>query len=397
MVEKDRSIIVKKTYLLKMLPPLYQTHLENQLQEAELLFLNLLINVLQDIQEVSLEKLASALPLPILFESRRKKIQRFLSRPILNIPKNWFPIIENWLNENLSERSRIYLVIDRTKWSRKNLMMISLIYDQRAIPIYWEFLPGLGNSNFEEQSKIFSQVLPLFKKYQTVVLGDREFCSVKLANWLREEKVKFCLRLKKNEFIQNEDEDWQSLDSLGLKPGVSLFLPNIRVTKSQKIAGFNLAGKWQRSLKECSPKEGWFILTNLTDLPSAIKAYKKRFGIEEMFRDFKSGGYKLEDTNVSGTRLISLILIMSFAYSMATFQGQRIKRIGVQKYIARVKEYGRLTRRHSSFYVGLYSQNWVSFLDNCWGIVQDLMKLSRNKLEFYLRGMRAMELILSTF
>lgn len=29
-----------------------------------------------------------------------------------------------------------------------------------------------------------------------------------------------------------------------------------------------------------------------------------------MFRDFQSGGYKLEDMNVSGNRLISLILII---------------------------------------------------------------------------------------
>jgi len=29
-----------------------------------------------------------------------------------------------------------------------------------------------------------------------------------------------------------------------------------------------------------------------------LAAYKKRFDIEQMFRDFKSGGYNLEDTNV---------------------------------------------------------------------------------------------------
>ncbi|MBD1930241.1 hypothetical protein H6F79_00005 [Trichocoleus sp. FACHB-69] len=116
-----------------------------------------------------------------------------------------------------------------------------------------------------------------------------------------------------------------------------------------------------------------------------------------MFRDFKSGGYKLEDTKVSGQRLIFLVLIISFAYSMATFQGQQVKRTGVQKYIARVKESGRATRRHRSFYVGLYSQTWASFLDNSWGIVEDLMRLNRNKPEHYLRGMRAMKLILSTF
>ncbi len=92
----------------------------------------------------------------------------------------------------------------------------------------------------------------------------------------------------------------------------------VPLKKTPKIQGFNVAAKWKRALKEQSPKEGWFILTNLTDLPSAIKAYKKRFDIEEMFRGFKSGGYQLEAPNVSGNRLISLILIISFAYSIAT-------------------------------------------------------------------------------
>lgn len=380
-----------------MLPPLYQTCLENQLEEAELLLLTLLINVLQDIKEVSLEKIANALPLPILFESRRKKVQRFLSQPSLTIQNLWFPLITNWLSQNFDSEQTIYLAIDRTKWKRTNLLMISLIYDQRAIPIYFEALGKLGNSDFPTQTRLFSHVLPLLKTYKVVVLGDREFCSVKLANWLREEQVQFCLRLKKNEFIQAQDEIWQDLDSLGLTPGISRFIPNCQVTKTQKISGFNVACKWQRALKKASPEEAWFILTNLPDLPAAIKAYRKRFDIEEMFRDFKSGGYQLESTNVSGNRLISLILILAFAYSLATFSGQKIKRSGIQKYVARVKEYARVTRRHSSFYVGLYSQTWVSFMDNSWEIVQKLMRLHRNKLEHYLRGLRAMELIRSTF
>jgi len=58
-----------------------------------------------------------------------------------------------------------------------------------------------------------------------------------------------------------------------------------------------------------APEEGWFILTNLETLEAAVAAYKQRFDIEEMFRDFKSGGYKLEDTNVSNKRLIYLIFV----------------------------------------------------------------------------------------
>ncbi len=128
-----------------------------------------------------------------------------------------------------------------------------------------------------------------------------------------------------------------------------------------------------------APEEGWFILTNLGNLELAIAAYRKRFNIEEMFRDFKSGGYNLENTNISGERLIALILLIAIAYTSATIQGQQIKRKGIQKYVGRVKEYGRIERRHSSFYIGLYGQTWVNFMEPCMKLVTKLMKLNRNK------------------
>ena len=146
-----------------------------------------------------------------------------------------------------------------------------------------------------------------------------------------------------------------------------------------------------------APKEGWFILTNFDSLESAVLAYKQRFDIEEMFRDFKKGGYNLEETNVQGERFITLVLLIAIAYTSATIQGQQIKRKGVQKYVARIKEYGRLERRHSSFYVGLYGQNWVTFKDDCIELVVKIMKLNRNKQKYYQKGIRAMKLIESTF
>ena len=187
-------------------------------------------------------------------------------------------------------------------------------------------------------------------------------------------------------------------------------------------------------------------------LESAILAYKQRFDIEEMFRDFKKGGYNLEETNVQGERFITLVLsgkaevcthyvfarilmdehrrcvqtfassrrcayvqlaaykassLIAIAYTSATialacrrkaaYQGQQIKRKGIQKYVARIKEYGRLERRHSSFYVGLYGQNWVTFKDDCIELVIKLMKLNCNKQKYYQKGIRAMKLIESTF
>lgn len=138
-------------------------------------------------------------------------------------------------------------------------------------------------------------------------------------------------------------------------------------------------------------------MTNLENLSAAIVSYKKRFDIEEMFRDFKSGGYNMEKTNLRDCRLIALILLVTFSYSLATLKGQSIKHKGLQKYVGRVKEYGRFQRRHSSFYIGLYGQNWVNFMESCWELVVQLMRLNSNKLKYYLRGQRAMELILAAF
>jgi hypothetical protein len=50
--------------------------------------------------------------------------------------------------------------------------MVSLVYDQRAIPLYWEALEKLGNNDLATQIRAFSQVLPLFKTYKVVVLKD---------------------------------------------------------------------------------------------------------------------------------------------------------------------------------------------------------------------------------
>ena len=108
------------------------------------------------------------------------------------------------------------------------------------------------------------------------------FCKIGVS-WLREQQIQFCLRLKKNEFIELENDVSLQLKDLGLKPGISLFLEGIKVTKIPNMSVFNLAGKWQRRNKGIAPQEGWFILTNLENPGSAIASYKKRFGIEEMW------------------------------------------------------------------------------------------------------------------
>ena len=75
-------------------------------------------------------------------------------------------------------------------WRDKNIFVISLIWEHRALPLYWQILLSKrGSSNLQEQQLLIPPILSLLKNYQIVILGDREFGSVKLARWLCEKNV----------------------------------------------------------------------------------------------------------------------------------------------------------------------------------------------------------------
>ncbi|MGB8698932.1 MAG: IS4 family transposase [Thermosynechococcaceae cyanobacterium] len=373
----------------------FQLELKSQLTKAEYLLLSLIIVALQIVKKVKLETLAESLPIPILLESRRKKLQRFLDLGKFNLEKIWLPCFRKLIESTLGQNQIAYIAIDRTNWGYINILMVSLIWERRAWPIYWVLLEKAGNSNLEDQKKILNQILPLFANHKTVVLGDREFCSPKLGKYLGEKGLYFCLRQKKNINIKDGEEEFKELNDLGLGRGMKLFLNNISVTKGKGFGGMNIACKWKRNYKGFSAKEPWYILTNFESLDLAISAYQKRFDIEEMFRDFKKGGYNLEETQVVEKRLSVLIMLIAIAYVTASLEGRMIKQKGIQKYIARVREAKRSYSRHSSFYVCLHAHNWISLFHNQIEIIQELMQINRNKLPYYVKGIRAMELVRS--
>jgi hypothetical protein len=373
----------------------YHTHLSENLTRANYLLAILLIQVVQSIKEVTLESIATKLAMPIKFESRRKKVQRFLSDDKWNLDDIWLSLIIDWIAGSVNQNNIIYLAIDRTKWQSNNILMVSMIWRNRAIPIYWKMLDRQGNSTLEQQQLVLTPVFTALSSYKLLVLGDREFCSVTLANWLRDRKVGFCLRLKKNVCIKTESELWTELKLLGLEPGNSFFDREVTIRKTAPIKGFNLAGKWLGKYRNITTKEPWYILTSLLDLQVAVDAYSKRFGIEEMFRDFKGGGYNLEQTNLTGDRLSNLLILLSLAYLKSIIQGIDIKSKQVQEYLGRKTEKHRKYARHSTFYVGLWGESWVDSMSSNWQVVVELMSLSPHKLPNYQQGLRAMRLILS--
>lgn len=254
-----------------------------------------------------------------------------------------------------------------------------------------------GNSNIVEQRRLLKSTLRLLKGYQVIVIGDREFGNINLADWLSKQGCQYVLRTKSNKYIQQEGKDYQQLLSLGLKPGKSFYLEQVRFTKQLGTTKVNIALYWSKATKRKKKDEGWYLINNLSNLKQTVKAYKKRMGIEAMFKDCKSGGYNLERCQGNDRRLLSLILLIAIAYTCAEKKGQIISFKAVQEYICRLREEKRKEKRHSNFWIGLYGGIWVENYQMCNYWVERLIRLTPNKLPFSQKGIRAKKLILSSF
>jgi len=281
-----------------MLPSFYHDLLEKYLTPAQLLTLQMLVWLLQNQKEVRIERLAATLQLPILQSSRRRHIQRFLQIKALSILVLWFPIVKEVISRQIKTGTQLIVALDRTQWKDYNVLMVSAIIQKRAFPIFWTLLDKQGASNLAEQQQVLRPVIRLLKRYKLVIVGDREFHSIELAQWLHRQRVSFVLRQKCNTTFREKRQTFQSLDTIPIQPGIHLFYKKISVTQKKGFSRFNLAAYWKKNIRGKQEDEPWYLLTNLPSLKSAMAyrpasygVYSQRYGIEAMFKDCKTGGY----------------------------------------------------------------------------------------------------------
>lgn len=395
-----------------MFPAFYQTTLQTHLTDQQYLTLQLLLCLLQVHRQVKLSVLASVFPQPIHYDSRKRNLQRFLILPQLSIKLLWFPLVKYWIRQeqtgrglNRYQRRRLkklkhqkygywILAMDRTQWKGRNVFMVSLVWGTHALPVYWEVLNQSGNSDLRTQKRLLKTVLPLLKPYPVLVLGDREFHSPKLAEWLDSRGVMFALRQKKDLHFQIQlASEYTVVKDLGMQPGMRQFYRGILANKGDGLGPFNLAIYWKRKYRNKGPKEPWYILTNLPNLKQAIEIYRCRWGIEQLFKDCKTGGYNLEDTKVNERRFLALVLLIAMAYSFATLHGQWMRKLRIEHYSGRIQEHQDKTLRHSDFSLGLYGQRWIYGMELWAHQAFQLMALKPHKRLYFQHGLRALSLM----
>jgi hypothetical protein len=285
-----------------------------------------------------LTALAEALPdIDTAQVAKEQRIRRFLSNPHLS-PIQLLPVFIHILHPLLMLFPALVLSLDRTCWKKRkrhiNILMVSVAFRGRAIPLYWIVKDRAGNSSLSEWKQVLTPVIthlqahPGFSTKPLIVVADREFASPKLAEWLHTTyHVESVLRLKRSAYLCDQEPSVQLAELLQYFPqGETQAYHHITVTQTSTFL-VHVVITWGTQYEE-----PLIIMSTSEEANTSIRWYRQRFGIEPMFKDQKSNGFDLEHTKVTDPKRIdTLLLVMAFAHVLCTSEGYRRECSGVAK------------------------------------------------------------------
>jgi len=261
---------------------------------------------------VHLSKVANKIPGHAKLLSKVQRLRRLLMNKGICVRKWYAPVAENLLRSQ-ARHGQVRLIVDGSKVSfHHQLLMVSLAYRRRSIPIVWTWVKHeRGHSSAITQLALLRYVYKLMPQNVSVLLvGDCEFGAVEILEQLDEWQWRYVLRQKGDTCIDlTLHNQWQRFDQVIDKPGQSLWLGKGHLTKAH-VYPTNLVAHWK-----IGEQDPWLLATNLPSLREALHAYARRMWIEEMFGDFKGHGFNLEDSHLSHfLRLSRLTLAVVLLY-----------------------------------------------------------------------------------
>ena len=300
---------------------------------------------------VHLPKIALFLPVPGALKNAQQHLERFLANRLVE-PTTWYLGLTKALLARFAQ-GEIELILDATDLcDRLPMLFVALRYKGRAFPLLWRMLPADGCSPFTEQKALLEQILPLTPANTSIVLmADREYGSADMIGFCLEHAWHFVLRLKKNRWCRLRSGHAFQLEELPLRPGTDWCEDGITL---DDVCGarLSLSCGWSDQADDDEP---WYLLSDLAAGRLILKRYVGRFSIEEMFRDFKEQGFRLEKTRLRDKQRVSrLVMCICISYVFALLLGEAVVERGEQKRVQRS-----LKSPLSLFQTGLRYLRWL--------------------------------------
>jgi len=293
----------------------------------------LIIGIFQS-RSVYLSRIAGKIPGEVKLLSSIQRLSRFLANPAIDVRAWYEPIARDWLTMQARHLQQVRLIVDGTKVGfAHQLLIVSLAYRKRAIPIAWTWVNHIrGHSTPAVQLDLLAYVRSLLPNGIAVLLvGDCEFGAVEMVKQLVSWRWDYVLRQKGRTHICSFGQTkWGDFRSWIEKPGRSVWLGKGWLTQT-KIYPVNLLVHWK-----AGEDEPWCLATNLPDRELTLQSYARRMWIEEMFGDLKNHGFDLECTMLRHSeRLSRLTLAVALLYVWSVSIGTRTIQNGQREKVDR--------------------------------------------------------------
>lgn len=252
-----------------------------------------------------------------------RRFRRWLNNRQIDL-EACFQVWSFWVWKSL-DVPRATLLVDETKIAdRIAVMMVSVAYEGRAIPLVWKCYRANSAADYPQQGQVLmiwgllariAEALPANSR--PIVQMDRGLGhSSAMLKALATLPITFQVRVKKNaSFISRRGHRCLLQDLI--KPGEQVTCHGILFPASNVYKQVTVT---VHLIWEVGQKEPWCLVTNGKQVKGAV--YALRMWQEESFRDLKSGGWQWHCTYVtSPDHAQHLLLVLALAYAWMLTQG----------------------------------------------------------------------------
>jgi hypothetical protein len=275
---------------------------------------------------------------PTCAKHKIKRVWRFIGNPRVEPLDVMRAVVGRLVRRHVKKlRSRPLLVsFDWTKLRSVHVLMAAVVVKGRAIPLCWGSYADrtLGKSqNALEEALLLVLRQMLGPQVRVILLADRGFGRTELGRFCQRHGFDYVIRIPSKVRVKFNGQSVR-LDQYPVHRGLCELHKNVLYRQHDPVKQ-HVVIRWKKRLPKKSDQP-WYLMTNLAPTCPAKQAarrisdlYARRFDIEELFRDAKSGqfGYALGKTRIRRPdRLDRLILILVLAYLLLVGLGLWAKR-----------------------------------------------------------------------
>ena len=271
-----------------------------------------------------LPDIGSGLVKDIDANSKTAAAKQFVASEWIDFETHFLPFLTAFIKGILAfalPQEGIVLVIDGSQTGKDNAtLMISLVWQNRGIPIIW-FVKSGGKGHFksEDHEAVLLRAIEILKPLlphaiPITLLGDGEFDGVELQKICLSEGWNYVLRTACNTVLFENNERFQSKDVIPNANGNCAFVPMVEFTNDRfKYVNFVC---WHDKKKHEDPI---YLVSNLLCSGEIIELYDQRYSIECLFKDLKSTSFHLHKTRLKKPEeVFNLIIIAALAFILLT-------------------------------------------------------------------------------